>query len=111
MNVQKSDDFIGDVERQYQSYKNNAGLEVAEAYLVAVESTCRLLGQHPQLGPRGGFSHPRLREWRFFIVFRPFNKHILLYELVGDNVVMRRAMHGHRDLPRRLLERPASDEQ
>jgi plasmid stabilization system protein ParE len=104
MNVRKSDEFLADIERQFQSYGDRAGLEVAEAYLVAVETTCRLLGQHPQLGPRGGFNHPRLREWRFFVVLRPFKKHILFYELVGDNVVMRRAMHGHRNLPRRLLE-------
>ena len=44
-----------------------------------------------------------------FLVFRPFNKHILFYEVVADELVLRRAMHGHRDLPRRLLEPPASD--
>jgi len=37
-------------------------------------------------------------------VFRPFNKHVLFYELADGDVVMRRAMHGHRDFPRRLLE-------
>jgi plasmid stabilization system protein ParE len=79
-------------------------LGIAGHYLDAVEATCRLLGQHPQLGPRGGFNHPRLRDWRFFVVFRPFNKHVLFYETAGDDVIMRRAMHGHRNLPRRLLE-------
>ena len=62
----------------------------------------------PQLGPRGGFVHPRLREWRSFVVFRPFKKHMVFYEVTGDDVVMRRAMHGHRDLPRRLLEPPGT---
>ena len=106
MNVRKSDDFIADLERQCQWYANNAGWDVAESYLAAVESACRLLGQHPQLGPRGGFTHPRLRDWRFFVVFRPFSKHLLFYELADGGVVLRRAMHGHRDLPRRLLETP-----
>jgi toxin ParE1/3/4 len=81
---------------------------VADRYVIAVQATCRLLEQHPQLGPGGGFKHPRLRGWRFFVVFHPFNKHVLFYETVGDDVIMRRAMHGHRDLPRRLLEPPGA---
>ncbi len=106
MNVRKSDDFIADVERQVEWYAINAGWDVAQHYLAAVEATCRLLGQHPQLGPHGDFTHPRLRDWRFLLVFRPFKRHVLFYEVTGDSVVMRRAMHGHRDLPRRLIEPP-----
>jgi plasmid stabilization system protein ParE len=109
MSVRKSEDFIADTERQYEWYAANAGWEVAERYLAAVQATCRLFGQYPQLGPRAGFTHPRLRDWRFFVVFRPFKKHVLFYELLGDDVVMRRAMPGHRDLPRRLLEPPATE--
>lgn len=108
MNVRKSDDFIADVERQFEWYVVNAGWPVADRYLAAVEATCRLLGQYPQLGPLGGFSHPRLRAWRFFLASRPFKKHVLFYEVTGQDVVMRRALHGHRDLPRRLLEPPAT---
>ena len=104
MSVRKSDDFIADIERQFEWYALNANWEIAEHYLDAVEATCQLLGQHPQLGPCGGFKHPQLRDWRFLVVFRPFNKHVLFYEVVGDDVIMRRAMHGQRDLLRRLLE-------
>ena len=107
MSDRKSADFIADVERQFEWYVFHAGWEVAERYVAAVEATCRLLGQHPQLGPCARFKHQRLRDWRFFVVFRPFKKHVLFYETTGDDVVMRRAMHGHRDLPRRLLEPPA----
>lgn len=77
MSLHKSDEFIADVERQFEWYAINAGWEVAERYAVAVEATCRLLGLHPQLGPRGGLTHPRLRDWRFFVAFRPFNKHVI----------------------------------
>ena len=77
MNVRKTDDFIADVERQFEWYALKAGWNVADRYLDAVEATCRLLGQHPLLGPRGGFAHPLLREWRFFVVFRPFSKGLL----------------------------------
>jgi toxin ParE1/3/4 len=106
MSVRKSDDFLADVERQYEWYAREADWDVADRYLAAVEATCHLLGQHPRLGPRGGFQHPRLSEWRFFVVFRPFQKHVRFYEVIEGVAVMRRAMHGHRDLPRRLLEPP-----
>ncbi len=108
MKVRKADDFIGDIEGQFDWYLANAGWEVADRYLAAGEGTWRLLGQHPKLGPPGGFTHPLLREWRYFLLPRPFNRHILFYELAGDDVVMRRATCGQRDLPRRLLEPPAA---
>lgn len=104
MIVRKTDDFVTDVEMQFEWYTVNAGWSVADRYLDAVEATCNLLGRQPHLGPRGGFAHPRLREWRFFLVFRPFNNQILFYE-----VVLQRAMHGHRNLLRRLLEPPETD--
>ena len=104
MRVCKTDDFLADVERQFDWYAVHVNWEIADRYLDAVEATVLLLERHPQLGPLGGFKHTRLRDWRFFVVFRPFNKHVLFYEIVEGDVVMRRAMHGHRDLPRRLLE-------
>jgi plasmid stabilization system protein ParE len=106
MSARKSDDFISDVEGQFEWYATNANWEIAESYLNAVETTCQLIARHPQLGPCAGFSHPRLRDWRFIVVFRPFQKHVLFYETDGDDVLLRRAMHGHRDLPQRLVEPP-----
>ena len=108
MNVRKADDFIADVERQFEWYVRTAGWEVADRYLDAVEATCRLLGQHPNLGPLGGFAHTRLQDWRCFLVSRPFNQHLLYYEVLGEGVMMRRAMRGQSDLPRRLVEPPGS---
>jgi plasmid stabilization system protein ParE len=104
MSVRKADAFISDIERQFEWYALNADWEIADRYLDAVEASIELLGKHPQLGPHGGFKNQRLRDWRFFVVLRPFNKHILYYEIINDAVMLRRAMHGHRDLPRRLLE-------
>lgn len=104
MNVRKTDAFISDLERQAEWYALNASEEIARQYLDAVEASVQLLQKHPQLGPRGGFRHPRLQGWRFFVVLRPFSKHVLFYEIAGGEMVMRRATHGHRDLPRRLLE-------
>jgi plasmid stabilization system protein ParE len=65
MNVRKADEFITDLERQFEWYAINANVEVADRYLEAAEIACRLLAQHPQLGTRGNFSHPRLNDWRF----------------------------------------------
>ena len=106
MSLLKSDDFIADVERQFEWYALNAAWEIAERFLDAVESTCHLLAQHPLLGPRAGLAHPLLSEWRFIVVFRPFQRHVLFYETKGGDALMRRAMHGHRDLPHRLIEPP-----
>jgi plasmid stabilization system protein ParE len=106
MNVRKTDVFLSDVETQYEWYVRNAGWEVADAYLDAVESACRLLSQQPKLGALSKFSNPKLQNWRFFLVLRPFRKHVLFYEIVAGDVVLRRAMHGHRDLARKLLEDP-----
>lgn len=52
MSLHKSEDFISDVERQFEWYVTNANWDIAERYL--------------------------------------------------ESVVFRRAMHGHRDLPKRL---------
>jgi plasmid stabilization system protein ParE len=109
MSARKSGDFIVDVERQFEWYAVNANWEIADRYLTAVEAACQLLVQHPLLGPVAGFSHPRLRDWRFIVVFRPFQKHILFYETASDDILLRRALHGHRDLPRRLVEPPAAN--
>jgi plasmid stabilization system protein ParE len=106
MSVHRTDVFVADVERQFEWYVANAGWEIADRYPGAVEATCRLLGQHPYLGPPAGFAHPRLRDWRFFLALRPFNMHVLFYEVVSRDLVLRRAMHGQRDLPRRLIEPP-----
>jgi plasmid stabilization system protein ParE len=109
MSLLKSADFIADVELQFGWYEANGGWEVADRYLNAIEVTCNLLGRHPQLGPSGNFRHLRLRDWRFFIVRRPFNEHVLFYEHTGEDVIFRRTMRGQRNLPRRLLDPPGAE--
>jgi plasmid stabilization system protein ParE len=106
MNVRKTDDFVADVELQYQWYAEHARWEIAERYLSAISSACTLLERQPLLGPTAGLNHPRLKGWRFFVVLRPFNRHLLFYEVAGGDLVLRRAMHGYRNLPQRLVEPP-----
>jgi len=109
MNVRKADDFIADAELQYEWYAEHAGWEVADRYLASVASTCALIGRQPLLGPVAALSHPRLSAWRFFVVVRPFHRHVVFYEIVGGEVIMRRILHGHRQLPQRLLEPPGAE--
>jgi plasmid stabilization system protein ParE len=109
MNLRKTADFIADAELQYQWYAENAGWEVAERYLAAIAATCALIEREPLLGPVARLTHPRLAAWRFFVVLRPFHRHVLFYEVTGGEVIMRRAVHGQRHLPRRLLEPPGAE--
>src|ERR1700733_1367925 len=106
MSVRKTHEFLADVEQQSEWYALHANWEIADRYLDAVEATAQLIERHPQLGPLGGFKHQRLRDWRFFVVFRPFHKHLLFYEVAEEMVVLHRSMHGHRNLPKRLMEPP-----
>jgi plasmid stabilization system protein ParE len=108
MSVRKTGTFIADVERQYEWYAVEAGWEVAERFLVAVRATCDLLGLYPFLGSNIRSNHPRLKGWRSFVVLRPFNRHILFYEVTGGEVLLRRAIHGNRDIPRHLAEPPVT---
>ena len=56
MKLLKSDDFIADIERQFEWSAVNADWNLAERDPNAVEATCRLLGRYPQLGPKGGLA-------------------------------------------------------
>jgi plasmid stabilization system protein ParE len=51
MNIRKSDDFIADLERQFEWYVVNARWNIAERFLSGVQATCQLLGRFPKLGP------------------------------------------------------------
>lgn len=35
---------------------------------------------------------------RFFLVFRPFHKHIVFYDVGSEELVFRRVLHGQRNL-------------
>ncbi len=109
MNVRKADYFIADAELQYQWYAEHAGWDVADRYLAAIAGTCALIERQPLLGPVAALTHPRLAEWRFFVVVRPFHRHVVFYEIVGGEVLLRRVLHGHRHLPQRLLEPPGAE--
>jgi toxin ParE1/3/4 len=94
-----------DMVLQYRWYLDNADLDVAERYLLAVHETIQTIAGQPDLGIRRHFAAPELVNIRSFQIRRPFDRHLLFY-LEGQTLRIERVMHGARELPRRLLEEP-----
>ena len=92
-----------DMTLQHRWYLENAGVEVAERYLMAVDQTIQRLAAHPELGLRRHFQSMELAGIRSLQAARPFDKHLVFYQ-IGEQLSIERIMHGSRDLPRRLLE-------
>ena len=109
LRVQRSEWFIGDLEHYAAWYDREAGWELAERYLRAVTATLARLAERPTLGPGTSFEAPELRGLRCLTVERPFQKHLLFYRFNETTLSAERAVHGARDLPRRLLEAPGSE--
>ena len=97
-----------DFDLQYRWYLEDAGEEVAERYLDAVEATLRNLAIHPGLGRPREFRHPSLKDIRSFRVNPPFQVHLIFYRYNSVELLAERLMRGSRDLPHRLAEPPGS---
>jgi toxin ParE1/3/4 len=94
-----------DMTQQYRWYLENADLDVAERYLLAVHETIQSIAKQPSLGIRRHFAAPELALIRSIQIRRPFDRHLLFY-WDGSTLRIERVMHGARDLPHRLLEEP-----
>ncbi len=90
---------------QYRWYLENADLDVAERYLLAVHETILRVAEWPGVGCHRRFRSPELTHIRSIQVKRPFDCHLLFY-MESDTLRIERVMHGARDLPNRLLEDP-----
>ena len=55
------------------------------------------------------YEHPKLAGIRFFLVRKPFGKHLIFYRVCGSTLDIVRIVHGARDLPRRLLDPPGAE--
>jgi toxin ParE1/3/4 len=104
--VRQSDYFWADMLKQVDWYREKAGPEVAQGYVNAIEATLQMLAKTPGLG-RPRFPHWRelagIRSWR---VQRPYHRHLIFYRFDDETLIAERAIHGARDLPRRLLQSP-----
>jgi len=94
-----------DMALQYLWYLENADLDVAERYLLAVHETILRIAEWPEMGCRRHFQAPELAGVRSTQVKKPFERHLLFY-IDRNTLRIERVMHGARDLPNRLLEDP-----
>ena len=108
LDIHKSDYFISDFELGFMWYAREAGWNIGLAYLGAVDRTLDLLASHPGVGRVRRYRDRRLRGVRSFRVKPPFNKHLIFYRYDASTLFAERAIHGARDLPRRLLQPPGS---
>ncbi|MEW6305490.1 MAG: type II toxin-antitoxin system RelE/ParE family toxin [Verrucomicrobiota bacterium] len=104
--IRKSELFIADFDRQFRWYERVAGWEVAKRYLDAVDTTLKRLTELPDLGRLRHFPQPELQGLRSLVLARPFHHHVVFYRNKETDIEAWRLMHGARDMPRRLLERP-----
>jgi plasmid stabilization system protein ParE len=109
LKIKRSDWFIGDLEHYAAWYKSEASWEVAQRYLRAVSTTLFRLADMPGLGRPARFSAPVLRDLRFYLVERPFEKHLIFYRHDEATLYVERTIHGARDLPRRLTQPPVAN--
>ncbi len=109
LKIRRSDWFIGDLEHYAAWYQREASWEVAQGYLRAVGTTLARLADMPGLGRPARFSAPLLRELRLYPAERPFGKHLIFYRHDEATLYVERAIHGARDLPRRLVQPPAAE--
>jgi len=107
LRIARSDWFIGDLEHYAAWYQNEASWDVAERYLRAVAATVTQLADMPGLGHPTKFKSPVLRHLRCFSVERPFQKHLIFYRFDESTLYAERAVHGARDLSRRLGQAPS----
>ncbi len=110
LSIRRSDWFIGDLEHYAAWCQSEVDWELAQRYLQAVSTTLNQLAATPGLGRPARFSVPVLRDLRFHIVERPFEKHLIFYRHDAATLYVERAMHGARDLPRRILQSPGADD-
>jgi len=104
--IQHSDFFWANLTKQVDWYRENAGPEVAERFVDAVEMTLSKLANTPDMGRRRFREWPELEGMRSFRVQRPFHRLIVFYRTDSTILFAERLIHGARDLPRRLRKPP-----
>jgi plasmid stabilization system protein ParE len=107
--IQKALDFKADFESHFAWYVDQAGVETAWRFQVALDNSLSKLSIRADLGRPRHFRHPKLRELRSFPVERPFENLLIFYRANEERLDAVRLIHGARDLPRRLRESPTSE--
>lgn len=76
-----SDRAEEDLIHQYRWYVDNASAGVAERFLISFDSTVERLARSPYLGRRRRFRAPKLAHIRSVALSRPFDLHLIFYNL------------------------------
>ncbi len=69
-------------------------LDIANAFLTAIEAEFVLLAAHPFLGRKRFFEVRSIRSWRV----RGFEKHLIFYRITSASLDIIRVLHGARDV-------------
>jgi toxin ParE1/3/4 len=93
-----------DLIQQWVWYAENASIEVADRFLVAVDNTLNLLSSRPESGTPFFVRESELQGMRRFPVSNGFKKILLFYFPLQDGVDLVRVVHGSRDLRKLLAE-------
>ena len=106
MRIFRTEVYLADAQIQHEWYARQAGLDIADRYFAALQQVDARLKAQPWIGPSAGFKHPQIRDFRFFLLPRPFHAHLVFYVITDEAVILQRTMHGRRNLTKRLLEEP-----
>ena len=109
LRVVYTDDFPADVAEQARWYARQRDEALTLDYARAVEATLDFLARHPKLGTLCNYPEPQLAGLRFYLVERPFDRHLIYYRISGEELIAFRVVAGARDLPRRLLDPPGAE--
>ena len=104
LSLHRAEKFNADFYQQYNWYLEQAGEDLAERFLNAVEITLQSLLAQPDLGRRRQFRHSSLAGIRSFQVKPPFQNILIFYRHNATELSAERLMHGARNLSRRLTE-------
>jgi plasmid stabilization system protein ParE len=90
---------------QADYYSAQQGESLAQRWEVAVDEAIHSLLKIPERGSPCGFKHPRLQNLRHISVPK-FSKHLIFYEYVRDQRLMRivHVIHGARDVEALLAD-------
>jgi len=79
-------------------YADNAGVEVADQFLVALESAISLLAKQPNLGKAMPGGRPAFQNMRRFPVSDRFRSNVIFYKVSPSALVIVRVTGASRDL-------------
>src|ERR1051326_1464855 len=98
----QSEDFLSDLEQQFDWYVHESKLDLADAielaqkFKTAISETLNFLLRHPGVGRRRFPQFTDLDGTRSWRVNRPFNRFLIYYHVQGETLFIDRLIEAHR---------------